>query len=73
VNNTYTRSDFFEFIPKYLPVISYEEEDIYVKININYLNKLLDNYYIVFLKVMRVDKVHAGKFVIEVGDLVVTI
>jgi hypothetical protein len=63
----------FEFIPKGLLVIGHKEEDIRVEMNVDHLDKLLDNRYTIVLKAMRVDEVHASKFIVEMGNLVVTI
>jgi hypothetical protein len=49
--------------------VGHKEEDIRVKMNFDHLNELLDNCF----EAMRVHKVHAGKFIVEMGNLVVTV
>jgi hypothetical protein len=73
VDDPCTIRDAFEFIPKSLLVVGYKKEDIRVKINFDHLNKLLDDRYTIVLEAMCVHKVHACKFVVEVGNLVVAI
>jgi hypothetical protein len=73
MNNACIICNTFKFVPKHLLIISHKEENIRVKINFDHPNKLLDNCYIIAFKVICVHEVHAGKFVVEVGDLVVAI
>jgi hypothetical protein len=67
MNNACTSHNLLEFIPKCLLVIGYNKEDVRLKISVVHLNKLLDDCYTIVYEAMRVDKVHAGKFVVKMG------
>jgi hypothetical protein len=73
VNNTCIIRDTFKFVPKRLLVVGHKKEDIRVEMNFDHLNKLLDDYYTIIFKAMCVHEVHAGEFVVEVGNPVVAI